>query len=104
MIARKVGSFGFSLYGAPAYLKETPHHALAFIAYDRLRGSAIDSAQVTLGTEPGSTLGLTDAETDRISAGNLAIGDPNTGNITVTGAMTFPGSVALTNAGTSTIQ
>jgi DNA-binding transcriptional LysR family regulator len=34
LIARKIGSFGFSLYGAPAYLKETPPHAFAYIAYD----------------------------------------------------------------------
>ena len=34
LIARKIGHFGFSLYGAPAYLKETSPHALAFIAYD----------------------------------------------------------------------
>ncbi len=34
LIVRKIGSFGFSLYGAPAYLAKTPTHALAFIAYD----------------------------------------------------------------------
>ncbi|HZR75084.1 LysR family transcriptional regulator [Bradyrhizobium sp.] len=34
LIARKIGHFGFSLYGAPSYLKETPQHAHAFIAYD----------------------------------------------------------------------
>ena len=34
LVARKIGQFGFSLYGAAAYLKETPPHALAFIAYD----------------------------------------------------------------------
>jgi DNA-binding transcriptional LysR family regulator len=34
LIARKIGSFGFGLYGAPLYLKETPRHAFAFIAYD----------------------------------------------------------------------
>jgi DNA-binding transcriptional LysR family regulator len=34
LIARKIGRFGFSLYGAAAYLKQTPRHALAFIAYD----------------------------------------------------------------------
>lgn len=34
LIARKIGSFGFSLYGAPDYLKETPRHAFAFIGYD----------------------------------------------------------------------
>ena len=34
LIARKVGSFGFGLYAAPAYLKATPPHAFAYIAYD----------------------------------------------------------------------
>jgi DNA-binding transcriptional LysR family regulator len=34
LVARKIGQFGFSLYGAPSYLKETPPHALSFIAYD----------------------------------------------------------------------
>jgi DNA-binding transcriptional LysR family regulator len=34
LIARKIGHFGFGLYGAPSYLKETPPHAFAFIAYD----------------------------------------------------------------------
>ena len=34
LVARKIGQFGFSLYGAATYLKETPPHALAFIAYD----------------------------------------------------------------------
>jgi DNA-binding transcriptional LysR family regulator len=34
LIARKIGSFGLSLYGAPSYLKETPPHAFAFVAYD----------------------------------------------------------------------
>ncbi|CAN5163034.1 LysR family transcriptional regulator [soil metagenome] len=35
LIARKVGSFGFSLYGSPQYLRETPPAAFAFIAYDK---------------------------------------------------------------------
>jgi DNA-binding transcriptional LysR family regulator len=34
LIVRKVGSFGFGLYGAVSYLKATPRHAFAFIAYD----------------------------------------------------------------------
>jgi DNA-binding transcriptional LysR family regulator len=34
LIARKIGSFGFGLYGASSYLKATPPHAFAFIAYD----------------------------------------------------------------------
>ena len=34
LIVRKIGSFGFSLYGAPSYLKEMPPHAFAFVAYD----------------------------------------------------------------------
>ncbi len=36
LVARKIGSFGFSLYGAPTYLKETPPHAFAYIAYDEI--------------------------------------------------------------------
>jgi len=34
LFVRKIGSFGFSLYGAPGYLEKTPPHALAFIGYD----------------------------------------------------------------------
>src|ERR1700753_4127319 len=34
LVARKGGPFGFSLYAAPTYLKETPPHAFGFIAYD----------------------------------------------------------------------
>jgi DNA-binding transcriptional LysR family regulator len=34
LFARRIGHFGFSLYGAPSYLKETPPHAFSFIAYD----------------------------------------------------------------------
>lgn len=34
LYVRKIGSFGFSLYGTSAYLSETPPHAFAFIGYD----------------------------------------------------------------------
>ena len=34
LFVRKVGSFGYSLYGAPGYLEKTPPHALVFIGYD----------------------------------------------------------------------
>lgn len=34
LIARKIGHFGFGLYGAPSYLKETPPQALVFVAYE----------------------------------------------------------------------
>jgi len=34
LVTRKIGGFGFSLYGAPTYLRETPPSQLAFIAYD----------------------------------------------------------------------
>jgi DNA-binding transcriptional LysR family regulator len=34
LFVRKLGSFGFSLYGAPGYLEKTPPHAFAFIRYD----------------------------------------------------------------------
>ena len=42
LFVRKIGSFGFSLYGAPAYLDKTPPHAFAFIGYD---ASMVDSPQ-----------------------------------------------------------
>jgi DNA-binding transcriptional LysR family regulator len=42
LFVRRIGSFGFSLYGAPAYLDKTPSHALAFIGYD---ASMADSPQ-----------------------------------------------------------
>ena len=42
LFVRKLGSFGFSLYGAPDYLEKTPPHALAFIGYD---ASMADSPQ-----------------------------------------------------------
>jgi DNA-binding transcriptional LysR family regulator len=42
LYVRKIGSFGFSLYGAPAYLDKTPPHAFAFIGYD---ASMADSPQ-----------------------------------------------------------
>ncbi|UZE50257.1 LysR family transcriptional regulator [Rhodopseudomonas sp. P2A-2r] len=35
LVARKVGHFGFSLYGSPQYLKDTPPSAFTFIAYDK---------------------------------------------------------------------
>jgi len=41
LIARRIGHFGFSLYGAPSYLKETPPHAFAFIAYDASMDEAL---------------------------------------------------------------
>jgi DNA-binding transcriptional LysR family regulator len=34
LLVRRIGSFSFSLYGAPAYLDKTPPHAFAFIGYD----------------------------------------------------------------------
>ena len=42
LFVRKIGSFGFSLYGAPGYLDKTPAHAFAFIGYD---ASMADSPQ-----------------------------------------------------------
>ena len=42
LLVRRIGSFGFSLYGAPAYLEKTPPHAFAFIGYD---ASMADSPQ-----------------------------------------------------------
>jgi DNA-binding transcriptional LysR family regulator len=42
LFVRRIGSFGFSLYGAASYLEKTPPHAFAFIGYD---ASMADSPQ-----------------------------------------------------------
>jgi DNA-binding transcriptional LysR family regulator len=42
LLVRRIGSFGFSLYGAASYLEKTPPHAFAFIGYD---ASMADSPQ-----------------------------------------------------------
>ncbi len=34
LFVRRIGSFGFSLYGAASYLEKSPPHAFAFIGYD----------------------------------------------------------------------
>ena len=54
-------------------------------------GRAID-----LGTKTAGTLGLNDAELDRITAGLLQIGDANSGAITVSAALTQVSSLSLT--------
>ena len=48
LFVRKIGSFGFSLYGTPAYLEKTPPHAFAFIGYDA--SMAQSPQEVWLGT------------------------------------------------------
>jgi DNA-binding transcriptional LysR family regulator len=52
LYVRKIGSFGFSLYGTSAYLNETPPHAFAFIGYDA--SSAMTPQEVWLGTIVGN--------------------------------------------------
>jgi DNA-binding transcriptional LysR family regulator len=42
LLVRRIGSFGFSIYGAASYLEKTPPHAFAFIGYD---ASMADSPQ-----------------------------------------------------------
>jgi DNA-binding transcriptional LysR family regulator len=42
LLVRKIGTFSFSLYGAPAYFNKTQPHAFAFIGYD---ASMADSPQ-----------------------------------------------------------
>jgi len=59
-------------------------------------GRAID-----LGTHTAGTLGLTDAELDRIAAGTLGIGDSNSGAITVT-AVISPASYKTLALGNNT--
>jgi hypothetical protein len=40
--------------------------------------------QIDLGTDTAGTLGLTDAELDRITAGSIAVGNNNAGTVTIT--------------------
>jgi DNA-binding transcriptional LysR family regulator len=95
LFVRKIGSFGFSLYGAPSYLEKTPPHALSFIGYD---ASMVESPQeVWLRTIIGErevVLRTNDLETQLAAARSglgvaalphyLGDGDPNLQRYTVT--------------------
>jgi DNA-binding transcriptional LysR family regulator len=74
LFVRRIGSFGFSLYGAPAYLEKTPPHALAFIGYD---ASLAESPQeIWLGTIIGGrdvVLRTNDLET-QVAAARSGLG------------------------------
>jgi DNA-binding transcriptional LysR family regulator len=74
LFVRRIGSFGFSLYGAPAYLEKTPPHAFAFIGYD---ASMAESPQeVWLGTIIGErevVLRTNDLET-QVAAARCGLG------------------------------
>jgi DNA-binding transcriptional LysR family regulator len=74
LFVRRIGSFGFSLYGAPAYLEKTPPHAFAFIGYD---ASMAESPQeVWLGTIIGErevVLRTNDLET-QVAAARAGLG------------------------------
>jgi DNA-binding transcriptional LysR family regulator len=69
LFVRRIGSFGFSLYGAPAYLEKTPPHAFAFIGYDP--SMAESPQEVWLGTIIGErevALRTNDLETQAAAA------------------------------------
>lgn len=51
------------------------------------------------GSDSAGTLGLADAELDRLTANLVQIGDATTGNISVTATITSPNSVSLTTNG-----
>ena len=74
LLVRRIGSFGFSLYGAPAYLEKTPPHAFAFIGYD---ASMAESPQeIWLGTIIGErevVLRTNDLET-QVAAARSGLG------------------------------
>ena len=56
------------------------------------------------GADSGTSLGLTDGELDRISAGTLAIGDANSGNLTVSAAITHANNLSLTTGAGATFN
>ncbi|MFM9960443.1 MAG: beta-propeller fold lactonase family protein, partial [Planctomycetaceae bacterium] len=64
------------------------------------------SRAISLGTEVGGQLSLTDAELDRVTAGTLQIGDTSSGTITVSAAITRAANtnVNLTAGGNSSLS
>ncbi|MBV8926997.1 MAG: LysR family transcriptional regulator [Bradyrhizobium sp.] len=69
LFVRRIGSFGFSLYGSPAYLEKNPPHAFAFIGYDI--SMAESPQEVWLGTIIGDrevVLRTNDLETQAAAA------------------------------------
>ena len=74
LFVRKLGSFGFSLYGAPAYLEKTPPHALAFIGYDAsMAGSPQEVWLLTIIGEREVVLRTNDLET-QVAAARSGLG------------------------------
>jgi DNA-binding transcriptional LysR family regulator len=74
LFVRRIGSFGFSLYGAPAYLEKTPPHAFAFIGYDP--SMAESPQEIWLGTIIGErevVLRTNDLET-QVAAARSGLG------------------------------
>jgi DNA-binding transcriptional LysR family regulator len=74
LFVRRIGSFGFCLYGAPAYLEKTPPHAFAFIGYDA--SMAASPQEIWLGTIIGErevVLRTNDLET-QVAAARSGLG------------------------------
>jgi DNA-binding transcriptional LysR family regulator len=74
LFVRKIGSFGFSLYGAQSYLEKTPPHALAFIGYDAsMAGSPQEGWLRTVVGEREVVLRTNDLET-QVAAARAGLG------------------------------
>lgn len=95
LFVRKIGSFGFSLYGAPDYLDKTPPHAFAFIGYDASMAASPQEAWLrTIIGERDVVLRTNDLETQVAAARSglgvaalphyLGDGDPRLQRFTVT--------------------
>lgn len=70
----------------------------------RSTGTLINLGGVDVLSGSPLTLGLTDAELDRITAGSLQIGSSNSGSITVSSAITHDNSLSLSTGGGLTVN
>lgn len=82
--------------GAPAVAAATG----SLLLHPKTDGTRIDLG----GADGPDTLGLTDAELDRISAATAQIGDANSGAITVSAAITHPNHLLLAAGAELTLQ
>jgi DNA-binding transcriptional LysR family regulator len=74
LFVRRIGSFGFSLYGAASYLEKTPPHAFTFIGYDAsMAGSPQEVWLRTIIGEREVVLRTNDLET-QVAAARAGLG------------------------------
>lgn len=74
LVARRLGSFGFSLYAAPSYLRDTPSSELSFIAYDASMDEAPQQQWLKAIAGPRAIVLLTNDLTNQAAAARAGVG------------------------------